>query len=59
VIPTLLTVVFAGLLGGAIAADITVMGVIGAVALVLIGIHSGLGMFADLCDESRDERVPR
>ena len=54
-IPTLLTVVAAGLLGGAIAADSTVMGVIGAVALVLIGIYCGLGMFADLCDESRDE----
>jgi hypothetical protein len=59
VIPTLLTVVSAGLLGGAIAADITVVGVFAAVALVLIGIYSGLGMFADLCDKSRDEHLPQ
>jgi hypothetical protein len=59
VIPTLLTVVCAGLLGGAIAADVTAIGVIAAVALVLLGVHSGVGMFADLCDQSRDDRRPR
>jgi hypothetical protein len=56
VIATLLTVLSAGLLGGAIAADITAVGVIAAVALVLLGVYSGLRMFADLCDLSEDER---
>ena len=56
---TFLTVVAAGLLGGAIAADITAIGVIAAIALVLIGVFSGLRMFADVCDLSKDERGPR
>ena len=51
---TLLTVLTAGLLGGAIAADVTEVAVIAAVALVVIGIYSGVRMFADLCDLSRD-----
>ena len=55
-IPTLLTIVSAGLLGGAIAADITAIVVIAAVALVLLGVYSGLRMFADVCDLSEDRR---
>ena len=58
-IATFLTVVAAGLLGGAIAADLTAISVIAAVALVLIGVYSGLGMFADVCDLSKDERRRR
>jgi 4-hydroxybenzoate polyprenyltransferase len=59
VIPTMLTVAAAGLLGGAIAANVTAIVVIAAVALVLIGIYSGGRIFADLCDLSRDEHAPR
>ena len=55
-IATLLTLIAAGVLGGAIAADVTAIEVIGAVALVLIGAYCGLRHFADLCDLSRDQR---
>jgi len=54
VIPTLLTVFIAGLLGGAIALEVTAIVVIAGVALVLIAIANGGRNFAKLCDLSRD-----
>jgi hypothetical protein len=55
VIATLLTVITAGVLGGAIAAELTALMVVAAVALVLIGAYSGLRMFTDLCALDRDD----
>ena len=52
-IPTLLTVVAAGLLGGAIAADITAIGVVAAVALVLIGLILLLSVVARFATRSK------
>lgn len=56
-LPTLLTVLTAALLGGAIAAEITAVIVIAAAALVLIGLGNGVVNLAHLCDEhDRDDR---
>jgi hypothetical protein len=54
VIPISLTVFAAGLLGGGIAADITVIIVIAAVALALIGIYNGVRNLVSLCELRRD-----
>ena len=53
-VPTSLTLFAAGLLGGGVAADITVMIVIAAVALALIGIYNGVRNLASLCELRRD-----
>jgi hypothetical protein len=50
VAPALLTVFAAGLLGGGIAANITVMIVIAAIALVVIGAYNGLRNLLYVCD---------
>jgi hypothetical protein len=50
VLPVLLTVIAAALLGGAIAAGITAVVVIATVALVLIGLGNGVIKLADFCD---------
>ena len=52
--PTLLTVFAAGLLGGGIAADVTVMIVIAAVVLVVVGVMNGFRNLFDVCDLRRD-----
>jgi hypothetical protein len=52
--PTLLTVFAAGLLGGGIAADLTVLIVIAAVALALIGTFNGVRLLVRLCELRRD-----
>jgi hypothetical protein len=52
-----LTVLSAAVLGGAIAADITAVVVLAAVALVLICAYNGLRNFASVCDLGRDERA--
>jgi hypothetical protein len=54
VIATVLTVVAAALLGGAIAADIAVVVVLAAVALVAIGVYNGVRNYVGLCDLRRD-----
>ena len=51
---TILTVVAAGLLGGAIAADITVIGVVAVVALIAIGLYNGFSNLVDVCNLRRD-----
>ena len=53
-VPLSLTVFAAGLLGGGIAADITVIVVIAAVALALIGIYNGVRNLVSLCELRRD-----
>ena len=53
-VPLSLTVFAAGVLGGGIAADITVIVVIAAVALALIGIYNGVRNLAALCELRRD-----
>ncbi len=53
-VPLSLTVFAAGLLGGGIAADITVMVVIAAVVLVVIGIYNGVRNLVSLCELRRD-----
>ena len=54
VIPISLTVFAAGMLGGGIAADITVIIVIAAVALAAIGIYNGVRNLVSLCELRRD-----
>jgi hypothetical protein len=54
VIATLLTLLSAGVLGGAIAANMTAIVVIAATALALIGIYNGLRTFVRLCELRRD-----
>jgi hypothetical protein len=54
VFPALLTVVAAGLLGGGIAADITVVVVVAAVALTLIAIFNGVRHLVSVCELRRD-----
>jgi hypothetical protein len=54
VLATLLTVVAAGMLGGAIAADITVVGVVAVVALIVIGLYNGFSNLLDVCNLRRD-----
>jgi hypothetical protein len=54
VIPTGLTLLAAGLLGGGIAADITVMIVVAAVVLVVVGIFNGVRTLVSLCELRRD-----
>jgi hypothetical protein len=53
---TFFTVVAAGLLGGAIAADITVVGVVAVVALIAIGFYNGFSSLVDVCELRRDKR---
>ena len=53
-LPVLLTVLTAAVLGGAIAAEITAVIAIAAAALVLIGIGNGVVNLAHFCDEERD-----
>jgi hypothetical protein len=52
----LLTVVTAALLGGAIAAGITALIVVAAVALVVIGLGNGVVNLAHFCDEQDEDR---
>jgi hypothetical protein len=54
VIATVLTVVAAALLGGAIAADVAVVVVLAAIALVAIGIYNGVRAYIGICDLRRD-----
>jgi hypothetical protein len=57
VTPTfILTVAAAGLLGGGIAADVTVMVVVAAVALVALGIYNGVDNLVSVCELRRDKR---
>lgn len=51
--PILLTVFAAGALGGGVAAGITVIVVLAAVALVLIAAYNGLRSLLYLCDATR------
>lgn len=56
-LPVLLTVLTAALLGGAIAAGITAVIVIAAAALALIGLGNGVVNLAHFCDDQRrDDR---
>jgi hypothetical protein len=54
VIATFLTVLAAGALGGGVAADLTVLIIIAAVALVLLGTINGLRNLVRLCELRRD-----
>ena len=44
----------AGLLGGGIAADVTVMIVIAAVVLIVVGVYNGMRNLLSLCELRRD-----
>jgi hypothetical protein len=55
VLPVLLTVVTAALLGGAIVAEVTAVIVIATVALVLIGLGNGVVNLAHFCDDQEKE----
>lgn len=54
VIPTGLTLLAAGLMGGGIAADVTVMVVIAAVVLIVVGIFNGVKTLVSLCELRRE-----
>ena len=56
---TLLTVFFAGVLGGGIAANITVIVVLAAIALLVIAAFNGLRNLLYLCDATSSRRVSR
>jgi hypothetical protein len=56
VLPVLLTVVTAALLGGAIAAGITAVIVIAAAGLVLIGLGNGVVKLGHFCDDNDETR---
>ena len=56
---TLLTVFAAGVLGGGIATDITVIVVLAAIALIVIGAYNGLRNLLYLCDATSSRRVSR
>ena len=55
-LPVLLTVVTAALLGGAIAAEITAVIVIAAAGLVLIGLGNGVVKLGHFCDDNDEPR---
>jgi hypothetical protein len=54
VVATLITVAAVGLLGGGIAADLTVMIVIAAVVLVTVGTVNGVRNLVNVCDLRRE-----
>ena len=55
--PLLLTVIAAGLLGGGLLTDITVMVVIAAVALIVICAYNGLRGLIYVCDETSSPKI--
>ena len=57
--PLLLTVAAAGLLGGELATDITVIVVIAAVALIVICAYNGLRGLIYVCDETSSPKISR
>ena len=57
--PLLLTVVAAGVLGGGIATDVTVIVVIAAVALIVLCAYNGLRNLLYVCDETSSPKVSR
>ena len=57
--PLLLTVFAAGLLGGGIATDITVIVVIAAVALIVLCAYNGLRSLLYVCDETSSPKISR
>ena len=57
--PLLLTVFAAGMLGGGIATDITVIVVIAAVALIILCAYNGLRNLIYVCDETSSRNVSR
>jgi hypothetical protein len=57
--PLLLTVFAAGLLGGGIATDITVIVVIAAVALIVLCAYNGLRSLIYVCDETSSPKISR
>jgi hypothetical protein len=56
---TLLTVFAAGVLGGGIASDITVVIVLAAIALIVIAAYNGLRTLLYLCDATSSRKVSR
>jgi hypothetical protein len=56
---TLLTVVAAGVLGGAIAANLTVIVVLAVIALIVIAAYNGLRNLLYLCDATSSRKVSR
>jgi hypothetical protein len=56
---TLLTVFAAGVLGGGIATDITVIVVLAAIALILIAAYNGLRNLLYFCDATSSRKVSR
>ena len=54
---TLLTVVFAGVLGGGIAANITVIVVLAVIALIVVAAYNGLRNLLYLCDATNSRKV--
>jgi hypothetical protein len=56
---SLLTVFFAGVLGGGIATDITVIVVLAAIALIVIAAYNGVRSLLYLCDATSSRNVSR
>jgi hypothetical protein len=56
---TLLTVFAAGVLGGGVAIDVTVIVVLAAIALILIAAYNGLRNLLYLCDATSSRKVAR
>ena len=57
--PLLLTVFAAGMLGGGIATDITVIVVIAAVALTILCAYNGVRNLLYVCDETSSRKASR
>ena len=56
---TLLTVFFAGVLGGGIATNITVIVVLAAIALIVVAAYNGLRNLFYLCEPTSSRNVSR
>jgi hypothetical protein len=56
---TLLTVFFAGVLGGGIATNITVIVVLAAIALIVVAAYTGLRNLLYVCEATSSRKVSR
>jgi hypothetical protein len=56
---TLLTVFLAGVLGGGVAANITVIVVLAVIALIVVAAYNGLRNLLYLCDATNARKVSR
>ena len=57
--PLVLTVVAAGVLGGGVATDVTVVVVLAAIVLIVLCAYNGLRNLLYVCDETSSPKVSR